>query len=43
MRLGKAKTEVARMRDPYHQTKIQTLEAGLKVLGKRLIVLVEAA
>ncbi|MGB3026885.1 type II toxin-antitoxin system HicB family antitoxin [Paradevosia shaoguanensis] len=42
-RLGKAKNEVARMRDPYHQTKIQALEAGLKVLGKRLVVLVEAA
>lgn len=31
------------MLDPYHKTKISTLEAGLRVLGKRLVISVEAA
>ena len=42
-KLGKAETEVRRMLDPYHQTKLATIEAGLRALGKRLVVDVEAA
>jgi antitoxin HicB len=42
-RLGKGETEIRRMLDPYHKTKISTLEDGLRALGKRLIVTVEAA
>jgi antitoxin HicB len=41
--LGKAEGEVRRMLDPYYPTKLPALEAGLLVLGKRLIVTVEAA
>lgn len=41
--LGKGETEIRRMLDPYHKTKISTLEAGLRVLGKRLVISVEAA
>jgi antitoxin HicB len=41
--LGKAEGEVRRMLDPYHATKLPALEAGLRVLGKRLVVTVEAA
>ena len=42
-RLGLAETEVRRMIDPRHKTKIARLEAGLAALGRRLIVSVEAA
>ena len=42
-KLGKAETEVRRMLDPYHQTKLASIEAGLRALGKRLTVDVEAA
>jgi len=42
-RLGKAEGEVRRMLDPYHATKLGSLEAGLKVLGRRLVVTVERA
>ena len=41
--LGKAEGEVRRMLDPYHATKLPALEAGLRALGKRLVVSVEAA
>lgn len=41
--LGKAEGEVRRMLDPYHRTKLPALEAGLRALGKRLVVTVEAA
>jgi len=42
-RLGVAETEVRRMIDPRHKTKIGRLEAGLAALGQRLVVSVEAA
>jgi antitoxin HicB len=42
-KLGKAETEVRRMLDPYHQTKLPAIEAGLKALGKRLVVSVAEA
>lgn len=42
-RLGVAETEVRRMIDPRHKTKIARLEAGLAALGRRLVVSVEAA
>jgi antitoxin HicB len=42
-KLGKAETEVRRMLDPYHQTKLPAIEAGLKALGKRLIVAIAEA
>lgn len=42
-KLGKAETEVRRMLDPYHQTKLPAIEAGLRALGKRLVVSVEEA
>jgi antitoxin HicB len=42
-RLGKAETEVRRMLDPYHQTKLPAIEAGLKALGKRLVVSIAEA
>lgn len=42
-RLGKAETEVRRMLDPYHQTKLPAIEAGLRALGKRLVISVEEA
>ena len=32
-----------RMLDPYHPTKLKSIEAGLRVLGKRLVVTVEDA
>ncbi len=41
--LGKAEGEVRRMLDPYHATKLPALENGLRALGKRLVVTVEAA
>lgn len=42
-RLGKQETEVRRMLDPYHQTKLGNMEAGLHALGKQLVVSVEDA
>jgi antitoxin HicB len=42
-KLGKAETEVRRMLDPYHQTKLPSIEAGLRALGKRLIISIEEA
>lgn len=42
-RLGKAETEVRRMLDPYHRTKLPAIEAGLRALGKRLVLSLEAA
>ena len=31
------------MLDPYHPTKLKSIEAGLRVLGKRLVGTVETA
>lgn len=42
-RLGKAETEVRRMLDPYHATKLTSIEFGLRILGKRLVLSVEQA
>lgn len=42
-RLGKDEKEVRRILDPRHPTKLPTLTAALRVLGKRLIVGVEKA
>jgi antitoxin HicB len=42
-RLGKQETEIRRMLDPYHQTKLSSMEAGLLVLGKQLVVSVQDA
>ena len=42
-KLGKAETEVRRMLDPYHQTTLPAIEAGLKALGKRLVVSIAEA
>jgi antitoxin HicB len=42
-KLGKAETEVRRMLDPYHQTKLPAIEAGLKALGMRLVVSIAEA
>jgi antitoxin HicB len=42
-KMGKAETEIRRMLDPYHQTKLPAIEAGLHALGKRLIVSVAEA
>ncbi len=42
-RLGLAETEVRRMLDPRHRTKIGRIEEALAVLGRRLVVSVEAA
>ena len=42
-KLGKGETEVRRMLDPYHHTKLSAIEAGLRALGKRLVVSVEEA
>lgn len=42
-RLGKSETEIRRMLDPYHQTKLPSIEAGLAALGKRLVVSVAEA
>jgi antitoxin HicB len=42
-RLGVAESEVRRMLDPRHATKIGRLEAALSVLGRRLVVSVDAA
>ena len=42
-KLGKGETEVRRMLDPYHKTKLPSIEEGLRALGKRLVVRVEEA
>jgi len=42
-KLGKAETEIRRMLDPYHRTKLSAIEAGLRALGRRLVVTVEKA
>ncbi len=42
-RLGIGETEVRRMLDPNHRTKMDRLDAGLRVLGRRLIIADEAA
>ena len=42
-KLGKAESEVRRMLDPYHGTKLATLEAGMHALGKRYVLSVEEA
>ena len=42
-RIGKAEGEIRRMLDPYHPTKLKSIEAVLRVLGKRLVVTVEEA
>lgn len=42
-RLGKSEGEVRRMLDPLHGTKINTLEAGLRALGRKLVISIEAA
>ena len=42
-RMGKSEAEVRRMLNPTYGTKINTLEAGLRALGRRLVVTVEAA
>jgi antitoxin HicB len=41
--LGKDEAEVRRMLDPYHATKLPTLEEALRVLGKRMTLVIEAA
>jgi antitoxin HicB len=40
-RLGKSESEVRRMLDPYHHTKLTTLEEAMKILGKRYIISVQ--
>lgn len=40
-KLGKAENEVRRMLDPYHATKLQSLDDAMHVLGKRLVITVE--
>lgn len=42
-RLGVAETEVRRMLDPRHNTKIGRIEQALALFGQRLVVSVEAA
>ena len=42
-RIGKDEKEVRRMLDPMHATKLPTLEAALRSLGRRLVIGVEAA
>ena len=41
--LGKDEAEIRRMLDPYHATKLPTLEEALKSLGKRMTLVIEAA
>jgi len=40
-RLGKAESEVRRMLNPYHSTKLPALEEAMKALGKRFSITVE--
>jgi len=42
-RLGKGEAEVRRMLNPTYGSKINTLEAGLRALGRKLVITVEAA
>ena len=42
-RLGKAETEVRRMLNPYHGTKLGMLETAIGALGKRFVLKVEEA
>lgn len=42
-KLGKSEAEVRRMLNPTYGSKINTIEAGLRALGRRLLVTVEAA
>lgn len=42
-RLGKNEAEIRRMLNPTYGTKINTLEAGLRALGRKLVITVEAA
>ena len=42
-RLGKAETEVRRMLNPYHGTKLAMLETAIGALGKRFVLKVEHA
>ncbi|WP_137389999.1 helix-turn-helix domain-containing protein [Rhodoligotrophos defluvii] len=42
-RIGVGETEVRRMLDPDHATKIDRLDRALRVLGRRLVVDVQAA
>lgn len=42
-RLGRNETEVRRILDPHHGTKLDQLEEAAKVLGKRLVIAVEPA
>jgi antitoxin HicB len=42
-RIGKDEKEVRRLLDPKHPTKLSTLTEALRVLGRRLIIAVEAA
>ena len=42
-KLRKNEGEVRRMLNPYHQTKLGAIEAGLLVLGKRIVLTVEEA
>jgi antitoxin HicB len=42
-RLGKSEAEVRRMLNPTYGSTINTLEAGLRALGRRLVITVEAA
>lgn len=42
-RLGKGETEARRILDPDHPTKLATLEAALRLLGKQVFVTVEDA
>ncbi len=42
-KLGKAENQVRRMLDPHHATKLPALEAGLRAVGKRMVIGVEAA
>lgn len=43
VKLGKSETEVRRMLNPTYGSKIDTIEAGLRALGRRLVVTIEAA
>jgi hypothetical protein len=42
-KIGKDEKEVRRLLDPKHATKLSTLTEALRVLGRRLIIGVEAA
>lgn len=42
-RLGKQEAEARRILDPHHATRLETLEAALKALGRRFALSVRAA